>query len=154
MSVMKKYSSLLLQTKCLRFQTDCRSCKVQHSVKPCAHDRRGGRQRLFTSVKTDLVATLAPYTLPKRKVSCLSGAWSLTYSTHFVMFSGPWKPIPCCRMCHQPEWSKPPGFCSLCILFKEAYRIRAGLRSGNLPSQSFHRRKFTCHKIKISHLIK
>ena len=56
-------------------------------------------------------------------------------------------------MCpYQPGWSKPPGFYSLSILFKEAFRIRAGLKSGNLPSQSFSRRKFTCHKIKTSQL--
>lgn len=54
------------------------------------------------------------------------------------MFSSPWKHISCCRMCpYLPKCSKPPGLCSLSILFGEALQIRAGLRSGELPSQSF-----------------
>lgn len=53
------------------------------------------------------------------------------------MFSSPWKHISFCRMCpYLPKWSKPPGFCSLSIQFREALQIRAGLRAGELPSQS------------------
>lgn len=53
------------------------------------------------------------------------------------MFSSPWKHISFCRMCpYLPKWSKPPGFCSLSIQFREALQIRAGLRAGELLSQS------------------
>lgn len=86
--VMKRYSSLLLQTKHLRIRTDCRFCKVQHGVKPCAHNRWGSRQQLFTSVKTDLIATLAPHTLPKGKVSV--SLWCLVPDILHVFYDVFW----------------------------------------------------------------
>lgn len=103
---------------------------------------------LFTSLKPDLVATLAPHTPLKGNLSVF--LWCLVADMfQYILWCFPVHGNPSAAAEYVLIRLSDP---SLQDFAKEAFLIWAGLRSGNLPSESFSRRIYTCHKIKTSQL--